>query len=140
MCIDKGFTIADKFYTEIGKMIAYMFPAISSIGSSQTQCQCQLVYTLSIHCSVHCAYTVVEPSVPLVYPLYTISVRPVYTSYTELWSGSSQTVTVIGLTVHPPHLGRIISQEAIPLLRKSAKAGVISSCKPDKHVCYTCTL
>ncbi len=28
---------------------------------SQTQYQCQSVYTLDIHCSVHCAYTVVDP-------------------------------------------------------------------------------
>ncbi len=28
---------------------------------AQTQCQCQLVYTLDIHCSAHCAYTVGDP-------------------------------------------------------------------------------
>ena len=49
------------------------------------------VYTLDIHCSGSgvSVCPVCMPSVPSVYPLYTVSVRPMYTDYTELGSGTA---------------------------------------------------
>ncbi len=48
--------------------ILYPWP-LTREETTQTQCQCQLVYTPGIHCSVHCAYTVVEPELARVAPV-----------------------------------------------------------------------
>ncbi len=83
-------------------------PDRNLVKRSQTQCQCQLVYTLDIHCSVHSEYTVLEPV--LVYPVssYTgatlgrlqcmhsvhCSVCPVYTlTDTGIGSGKTPLIT-----------------------------------------------
>ncbi len=112
--------------------MSFSFLAVTLV-TSQTQCQCQLVYTLGIHCSVHCAYTVVEPGKPQCsYTLdYLVYTNVVFTSCTLTTSVYSQ------CTIH----WTSVCQCAIslrPVYTRGPLYGV--SVYPVCHQCTQCTL
>ncbi len=51
-----------------------------NVSLPQTQCQCQSVYTLDVHCSVHCAYNILDPVYTLDFSMYRYT-SVVYTIY-----------------------------------------------------------